>query len=394
MTGKLSRACALSIAALFFAACQGDTDAAFEVKQGPFQASITETGELQAVNVKVVPMPFYDWDYGRPPIVWLETEGKQVEVGHVIGRLDTAGVVRVRGQMEADLEIALADLEKMRVEHESALKKLAADLESAQAALQQAVIDTQRARFESENQKEIYRLRFRRMRIAYEKLQKNIEHTKNIQVDERFIQKTRVKQIRAEIEKAELTQARYILRAPAPGIIEYQRRRHRGRSRSKVEIGDELWPGEPIIGLPDLSRMKVLTSVNETDIDKIALDQPVIVRLDAFPKQEFHGKIVSIGKICVEKEDDSEIKVFDIEVLLEESGIVLRPGMTVSCEILVADLDNALYVDNRAVREEEGKYFLNLRKGMRTEKVRIDLGPRNNEYVVVYGDVKAGDEVT
>ena len=49
--------------------------------------------------------------------------------------------------------------------------------------------------------------------------------------------------------------------------------RKKGWRGEKVRVGDELWMGEPIIGLPDLCRMKVSTTVNETDIDKIRNDQ-------------------------------------------------------------------------------------------------------------------------
>ena len=42
------------------------------------------------------------------------------------------------------------------------------------------------------------------------------------------------------------------------------------------------------------------------------------------------------------EERDSQIKVFDVEVMVEGSHTVLKPGMTVRCEYLVADLEDAL----------------------------------------------------
>ena len=49
-------------------------------------------------------------------------------------------------------------------------------------------------------------------------------------------------------------------------IVEHYRNR---RSRNKIAVGEEFWPGDRLIGLPDLSKMKVQTSVVETDIAKV-----------------------------------------------------------------------------------------------------------------------------
>ena len=82
--------------------------------------------------------------------------------------------------------------------------------------------------------------------------------------------------------------------------------------------------------------MKVQTSVNETDISKIYKGQKVNVRLDAFPRKVFKGSIISISNTVQNKERDSKIKVFFVEVLLDETDRILKPGMTVSCEFIIA----------------------------------------------------------
>jgi multidrug efflux pump subunit AcrA (membrane-fusion protein) len=381
----------LGVAVLICAgACSIDSDRVAVVEQGEFHAVLTETGELQTVRSKVVPMPAFDWSYGRPQIVELEKEGIIVKKGHVVARLDTSGVVRVLGQKTADLEIAQADLEKLRVENGSQMKKLEAELQSAQAALLQAQIDTQRVKFESEAKKEVNQLKLKIAEISFQKAKKNIEHTRTIQREAILIQRARIKQTQSEIDKAKRTIESFTLRAPAEGMVVYRKKR---RERVKIAVGDQLYPGEPMIGLPDLSQIKVLTSVNEIDIEKVRAGQKAIVRLDAFPKITFDGAVTMVSRICHEKDKDSKIKVFDVEVLLNKSARILRPGMTVSCEILVAELEDALFVDNACIREEDGEYFVYVKDGSRKKPVKVKLGPRNNKSVVVYGNLKAGDEV-
>ena len=84
------------------------------------------------------------------------------------------------------------------------------------------------------------------------------------------------------------------------------------------------------------------------------------------------------------------MKIFDVEVLLDESDIILRPGMTVSCEIITAEFQDALYVDNAFISQEGKTYFIYLKKGGRRQ---IQIGPRNSRAVVVYGDIEAGERV-
>jgi len=358
-----------------------------KVRKGNFQVTITETGELRSVNAQTVTMPAFDFAYGRPKIVDLVKEGEQVKVGDYIGLIDTSGVARERLNKNADLDMALADLNRMQVEQATTMKKLQADLQSAETALRQAVIDTQRTRFEPLTQQNIARLRYKISKIDYEKALAKIEHQKLLIKEDLLIQEEKIKQIRAAIKKAERTIQEFILRAPADGLVVYYQERRSG----KIMIGDERYPGDGIIRLPDLSRMKVLTTVNERDIKKISIGQKVNVRLDAYPKHVFKGEITHISQVCHPKERGSKIKVFDVDILLSESSRLLRPGMTVSCDFFVSELDDVLYVKNSRVYEQDGDYYIYLKRGSAPQKVAVTLGPRNADYVVVYGNIKAGE---
>jgi HlyD family secretion protein len=375
---------------VFIVACRENNENLFRVEKGMFRVTITETGELQAVNSKVITMPSFGWDYGRPKITGMEEEGKMVKTNDIVGQIDTSGVVRHLGQKKADYEIAKADIKKMIAQHDSKMKQLSAALESAEAALRMAVLDTQRVKFESESKREVSKLNYKIAMITLHKAQKRISHTKKIHTEESQIQQEKIKQIISAIEKAERTIHNFTLRAPAEGLVVHRKKGWRGE---KVRVGDQLWMGEPIIGLPDLSRMKVSTTVNETDIDKIKIDQIVTVRLDAFPKKDFTGKITKVGRTCRKKDRDSKIKVFDVEILLQDSNPILRPGMTVSCEILVLELDDSLFVNNSCIHQKGDQFYVFVRDGAKLREIPITLGPKNNNSVVIKGDLKAGDKI-
>ena len=139
--------------------------------------------------------------------------------------------------------------------------------------------------------------------------------------------------------------------------------------------------------------MKILSSVNENDRQKAHVGQFVTIRLDAFPKMTFKGAIIKISRVSRAKERDSQIKIFDVEVMVEGSHTVLKPGMTVRCEFLVADLEDALFVDPAGVHKDGNEYVVYVKDGLGLRRVPISLGPRNARAVVVQGDLKEGDEV-
>ncbi|RQW03548.1 HlyD family efflux transporter periplasmic adaptor subunit, partial [candidate division KSB1 bacterium] len=378
---------------LTLSACQKVVHDRSRVQRGHFRAALTETGELQALRSRVILAPNYNWNYGRPQIVALADEGTYVQEGEWVGQIDTTGVVSYLTELENRKAIEEANFKTLYVQQETERKALEAALREQEASLRQARIDTQRVRFEAPSKQEIAQLRLRIAEIAYKKAERNYEHTMIIQEQDIIIQRDRMRQIQSEIDDAHSTMESYKLIAPGKGMVVYKAQHDRGRNRTKIKVGDEIRRGSPLIGLPDLSEMKALTTVNEADIGKITMGQKVIVRLDAFPDQQFDGKIIYIGKICRDEDDDSQVKVFDIEVLLENATAICRPGMTVNCEIVVAEYKDAIFVDNGYIVEKEKEYFVIVLRGGKKEWVPVRLGPKNNAAVAIDGQLEAGEKL-
>lgn len=315
--------------------CSGifDTENAAESESGEPGSTIVETGELQAVKSSVVVVPAIPgfWDYVQ--VINLEKEGTSVEKGDVIGEIDKSKVVQRLEQKKSELAIELSNQEKLKAEQETRLKQLLAELQIAESNLQSAIVDTQRVVFESETRKKKQYLNLKKNQISLRKTKVKIESAKIIQEEEMRIQKIKIQQLKTDSTYAERALDMFTLRAPTDGMVEYCRSWFTGK---KVNIGDNAYPTMPVISLPDLSKMKVLTSVNETDINKIHIGQKVNIKLDAFPRKVFKGNITSISNTVRNKERDSKIKVFFVEVLLESADKILKPGMTVSCEFVAS----------------------------------------------------------
>ena len=146
------------------------------------------------------------------------------------------------------------------------------------------------------------------------------------------IQQIRVDQIKKDIQNAYDILPQLTVRSTIPGIFQITRN---WRSGKLLQVGDEVWRGNAMASVPDLTWMKVETQINENDFLRIKEGDKVLVRLDALPEVAFDGCISRIGLFCHAKDPNKpRQKVFDVEVRLLVSDERLKPGMTVSCEFL------------------------------------------------------------
>ena len=154
-----------------------------------------------------------------------------------------------------------------------------------------------------------------------------------------------------------------------------------------IRLGDDVYIGQPVARIPDIRTMKVKGFVMENDISRIRPGLKVIVRLDALPAVPFNGIISIVSKVCIERDNK---KVFPAVVIISESDLRLKPGMTVSCEYITYEGNDELYVPSNCIFEENRHLYLFVRKRGKLRKTEVKTGPSNNIFTVVSGDLKPG----
>lgn len=109
--------------------------------------------------------------------------------------------------------------------------------------------------------------------------------------------------------------------------------------------------GTVMFTIADLKSLLIKVNLNEVDIAKVAVGQPVRVTLDAYPQKVFQGKVrfVAPAAKIVDK-----IKVFEVEVALGDLDPAFRTGMSANVEILGDRRDAALSIPLEALQRREG----------------------------------------
>lgn len=293
---------------------------------------IIETGELAAIKVESFTIQRYGRRWNNFRIIGILKHGTAVEAGDSVVQLDPTEIQKYIIDRQGDLENQLAALEKMEVDMSNRRNDLDSRMKNEVATFELRKLELEAARFESDRIRKIKELEFEQAKIAFERAKRQIELNKIRERSDLKIQRIRVERLKEDITNAYSILPQLTIRTPNAGIFQIARNR---RTRDLIKVGDELYQNNAIGNVPDLTWMKVNTTISELDFMKLALGQPVRVRLDAMPEVVFEGEVAYIGKLCRLKEEKSKQKVFDVEVRLLASDERLKPGMTVSCEFII-----------------------------------------------------------
>ncbi len=363
----------------------------YEIKKGKFYIDIVETGELNATRSKNVFSPAISWRYGMLKINSLVEDGSDVKKGDILVLFDPSEIYKARIDANANLEIAQADYNKLLAEQESRIQELVSNLKINEISYEIAKIKLEQASYEADVTKKEIELNLEKTEIDLKKARNEIENQKKIHKEEGVQSLLRIKQLKSEVNKANETLKKLIVTSPGDGIAIINKNR---RTRNKWQVGDQPWPGSALIQLPDLNELKVETEINEVDIAKIKLGQPAEIRLDAFSEIVYPGKVTSVATLAKFKDEEkSNIKVFPIEVILDEISKELLPGMTVSCRIIVDEMEDMLYIPIEALFKEPTGSFVYLKSGKGFKKVPVVTGMANNDYIIISEGVDKGDVV-
>ncbi len=141
-----------------------------------------------------------------------------------------------------------------------------------------------------------------------------------------------------------------------------------------VELGDTITSGVSsfnagtvVFTVADLKSLIIRVNLNEVDIAKVRTGQSVRVSLDAYPQKAFGGKVrfVAPAAKLVDK-----IKVFEVEVALDELTEAFRTGMSANVEILGERREKAISVPLEALQRKDGQpVVFKLKDGLKPEQI-------------------------
>jgi hypothetical protein len=118
----------------------------------------------------------------------------------------------------------------------------------------------------------------------------------------------------------------------------------------------------------------------------------VDIGLDAMPEKELTGQVTSVANIG-EQRPNSNSKVFQVTIRVNESDSTLRPAMTTSNTIHISSVDSALYVPLESIHTYDDMDIVYKREGQSAVMQQIVMGMMNENDVVIHEGVDVNDQL-
>lgn len=361
-------------------------------KSGKFEVIVTTTGELQAQNSIDISGPtgarkanIYQLKISR-----LIPEGTIVKPGDFVCELDKSEIVGKIKEVEINLQKFQSQFTQAKLDCTLTLSQTRDELINLKYAMEQRKLEKEESIYESPSTKR----------------QAEIEYDKAVRAHQQAVTnyQTKVKQAEAKMREAEadLTkeqqkyesfneiQQEFTILAPEQGMLIYARE----WDGKKRVVGSTVSPWDPTVAtLPDLTKMESVTYVNEVDIQKIKVGQDVRVSLDASPDTRLTGKVTNVANVG-EQRPNSDSKVFEVKIQINERDSTLRPAMTTSNEIVVSSLEDVIYIPLECVHSfQDSIAYVFKKSGGTISKQQVLLGAENENSVVMLKGISMEDEL-
>ena len=301
-----------ALAAVLLAQPRASREQAFEtiaVERRALVATVSATGSLQPTD--------------------------QVDVGSEISGIVADVLVDTNDRVVGGQILALIDTTKLEQQTErSRAALLAAEALLRQALVTQTVADADLVRFE-----EVHRLSSGRVPSQSEL---DAARAVKLRADAAVnVAEADVAESRAAVLANEIDLEKSVIRSPIDGVV----------LDCRVDPGQTVAASfqAPVLFTigQDLSRMNLTVYVSEADVGRVSEGQKATFTVDAWPEFEFEAVVrkVSFGSQTIQN-----VVSYVTELVVANDDLKLRPGMTATATIRIAERDDVLVVSNAALR--------------------------------------------
>ncbi len=356
---------------------------------GEFVIDVTTTGELEARSSENImgpnPMKLRNariWQYRIEDIV---PNGTVVDSGDWVATLDRSDLENKIKDQELEVEKYETQFVKTQLDTTITLRSARNELINLKFTLEEKQITVDQSIYEPPATQ-------RQVKLDLEKTKRNYNQTLKNYTIKKQKAAADMKEVMAKLQKAkrklnELMELKkeFIIKAPKAGMVNYQR----GWDGKKKGVGAQISAWDNVVAtLPNLSAMNSKTYVNEIDISKVAVGQKAEIEVDAFPDKHFTGEVFEVANMG-EQLPNSNAKVFEVVIHVNEFDSILRPSMTTKNKIITEIIDSALYIPIECVHNNDSITYV-YKDGY---KQQVITGKSNDNDIIILAGVNKDDEL-
>lgn len=184
-----------------------------------------------------------------------------------------------------------------------------------------------------------------------------------------------------------------VIRAPVDGVVIY-RPMPLGSEFRGVRIGDTIYPNQPFMSITDMRDLIVQSPVPEAEFGLARIGTQAVVNPVALPGVRLNGVVESVSPMAQTAAGrPSWEKYFSMTVALKEWNEQLRPGMSVTVQVLSHFRPDAIAIPRTAVQWRDGAAYVALIIDGDIVERPVTTGMANDRDVEVLEGLSAGDRL-
>jgi multidrug efflux pump subunit AcrA (membrane-fusion protein) len=153
-----------------------------------------------------------------------------------------------------------------------------------------------------------------------------------------------------------------------------------------VDKGDSVSPQTPIAFVVNIDNVRVSMDVPEKYLPLMVLGQSADISVDAFPGHTFTGKVSKISPIV-----DLQTRTAPIEIVFENSGHKLTPGMFARVKLVLEEKTGAILIPKEAVIGKNPATVVYTIDGKNARARKVKTGIRSGGEIVIEEGLAAGE---
>lgn len=181
--------------------------------------------------------------------------------------------------------------------------------------------------------------------------------------------------------------------APEDGMVVYGTTGDRN-AQNPIQEGAQVRERQTLLRLPDVSAMKAVVRLSESQVPRIREKMPATVRVVGVPDPvDAYVEKISVLADSGSRWTNPDLREYPVDVNMLKTPPGLKPGMGVQVEILVESIKGALAVPMAALYTAGRDSFVFVRKGDKLEPIKVETGRSTETHVQIRSGVQAGMQV-
>lgn len=361
--------------------------------RGTLVRGLRLTGTVAAVQSYTIAGPHISGsDFGQLVVTRLPVAGTHVKKGDVLAEFDRESQVQAFLSARASYEDLADQVAKSQAAELAARAKDGTDLKQAEDNLKQAQLETLKDPI-------LAAVDVEKNRLNLEESQAKLEQLRSTYALKRQAAQAGIRDLEIQanakllaMQHAQQNEEKMVIHSPVDGIVVLDPI-WKGNGMGQVEVGDQVWNGEPFLQVVNPGVMEVQIQVNQEDLPYLRVGQAAEIHLDAYPQVGFPGTLEKISPIGVASTLSDNIRTFAAVASIQGSDPRLMPDLSAAVDVELDRVRDALIVPRDAIVSEDGRHYAMVKSASGFRRQVVQLGPMNDSQIVIASGLRAGDVV-